>query len=82
MLPVHHTPKQHRTKGAVSITTLIIALVVVGVAFVVLKFFVQGAQETKTTVMDRNQKVIEQKKVLVNEQAERLKTMRESQETP
>jgi cell shape-determining protein MreC len=82
MLPVHHTPKQHRTKGAVSITTLIIALVVVGVAFVVLKFFVQGAQETKATVMDRNQKVIEQKKVLVNEQAERLKTMRESQETP
>jgi hypothetical protein len=82
MLSVHHTPKQHRSKGAVSVTTLIIALVVIGVAFVALKFFVQGAQETKTAVIDRNQKVIEQKKVLVNEQTERIKTMRESQETP
>jgi len=82
MLPVHPTPKQSRMKGAVSVTTLIIALVVVGVAFFALKFFVQGAQETKETVMDRNQKFIDQKKVLVNEQTERLKTMRESQETP
>ena len=82
MLPVHHTPTQYRTRGAVSVTTLIIALVVVVVAFVALKFFVQGAQETKTTVMDRNQKFIDQKKVLVNEQTERLKTMRESQEAP
>jgi hypothetical protein len=32
--------------------------------------------------MDRNQKVVEQKKVLINSQNERLKTMRESQETP
>jgi len=82
MLPVHHTPKQSRMKGAVSVTTLVIALVVVGIAFVVLKFFIQGAQETKATVMDRNQKVIEQKKVLINEQTERIKTMRESQEAP
>jgi len=82
MLPVHHTPKQSRMKGAVSVTTLVIALVVVGIAFVVLKFFIQGAQETKATVMDRNQKVIEQKKVLINEQTERLKTLRESQEAP
>jgi cytoskeletal protein RodZ len=82
MLPVRHTPTQSRTKGAVSVTTLIIALVVIGVSFVLLKFFVQGAQETKETVINRNQKVIEQKKVLINEQTERLKTMRESQETP
>jgi cell shape-determining protein MreC len=64
------------------VTTLIIGLVVAGVSFVLLKFFVQGAQETKATVMDRNQKVVEQKKVLINSQNERLKTMRESQETP
>jgi uncharacterized membrane protein len=82
MLPVHHSRKQSRIKGGVSITALIIGLVVVGVAIVALKFFFEGAQETKTTVMDRNQKFIDQKKVLVNEQTERLKTMREAQEAP
>jgi cytoskeletal protein RodZ len=82
MLPVQHSRKQSRIKGGVSITTLIIGLVVVGIAFVALKFFVQGAKETTETVKDRNQKFVEQKKVLVNEQTERLKTMRESQETP
>jgi hypothetical protein len=82
MISVHQSQKQHRTRGAISVTTLIIGLVVAGVSFVLLKFFVQGAQETKATVMDRNQKVVEQKKVLINSQNERLKTMRESQETP
>jgi cytoskeletal protein RodZ len=82
MLSVHHTPKQHRTKGAVSVTTLIIGLVVVGISFVLLKFFFEGAKETSVTVKDRNQKFVEQKKVLINDQTERLKTMRESQETP
>lgn len=82
MLAVCHTPKQSRMKGAVSVTTLIIALVVVGISFVVLKFFLTGAKEATVTVKDRNQNYIEQKKVLINDQNERLKTMRESQETP
>jgi len=88
MLSVRHTPKQHRSKGthrnkgAVSVTTLIIALVVVGVSFVLLKFFFEGAKETAVTVKDRNQNFIDQKKVLINSQNERIKTMRESQETP
>ncbi len=82
MLSVRHTPKQHRNKGAVSVTTLIIALVVVGVSFVLLKFFFEGAKETAVTVKDRNQNFIDQKKVLINSQNERIKTMRESQETP
>jgi hypothetical protein len=56
--------------------------VVVGISFVLLKFFFEGAKETSVTVKDRNQKFVEQKKVLINDQTERLKTMRESQETP
>jgi cytoskeletal protein RodZ len=82
MLSVSHTPKQHRTKGAISVTTLIIGLVVVGISFVLLKFFLTGAKEATVTVKDRNQNYIDQKKVLINGQNERLKTMRESQETP
>lgn len=82
MLSVSHTPKQHRTKGAISVTTLIIGLVVVSISFVLLKFFLTGAKEATVTVKDRNQNYIDQKKVLINGQNERLKTMRESQETP
>jgi beta-lactamase regulating signal transducer with metallopeptidase domain len=82
MLSVHHSRKQSRIKGGVSITTLVIGLIVVGVAIVALKFFFEGAKESTEAVKDRNQNYIDQKKVLINSQNERLKTAREAQETP
>jgi|GEM_PF-4960545 len=69
-------------QGAISITTIIITVLVIGVIIVVLRSFFGTVKEASTAVSDRNQKVIESRKALVTEQTERLKNIRDAQVAP
>jgi flagellar basal body-associated protein FliL len=69
-------------RGAVSMTAIIVTLLAAAVVFVAVRFFLGTAKEATTAVSDRNKQVIESRKVLVKEQTERIKTMREAEEAP
>lgn len=83
MRRIHEKEIRYQAKaGAIELKTIVFFVLVIGIAFFVLRAFFVTAKVATATVSDRNQKVIEQKKALVTEQAERLKNVRDATAAP
>lgn len=68
--------------GAVQLKNLLAALVLLVLIVIGLRAVLHTVKETTTAVSDRNTQAVEQRKTLVKEQTERIKSAREAQEAP